>query len=69
MEGSTSERLAKGLTLIDTKAAYLLGETLEHQKWLLFELARHFGKLLEKHFETEVTAKIYIPEIPGIKGG
>lgn len=69
MEGSTSERLAKGLTLIYTKTAHLLGESQEPQKWLLFELARHFAKLLGQHLGTEVEAEIQIYEIPGIKGG
>ncbi len=62
------QRLAKGLTMIDAKAAYLLGENPEYQRWLLFELARQFGRLLSERFGTRVKATIKIHDIPGIKG-
>ncbi len=63
------QRLAEGLTMIDAKAAYLLGESPEYQRWLVFELARQFGRLLSEYFGTGVKVTIRIHDIPGIRGG
>lgn len=63
------QRLTKGLKMIDAKCDYLLGENPEYQKWLVFELARQFGRLLSERFGTKVRATIKIHDIPGIKGG
>ena len=62
------QRLVKGLKVIDAHCDYLLGDKSEYQRWLLFELSRHFGRLLSEWRGTKVRSHIKIHDIPGIKG-
>lgn len=63
------QRLVKGLEMIDAHCDYLLGGKTRYQRWLLFELSRHFSRLLREHYGTKVRATVKVYDIPGIRGG